>query len=156
MFIYVLQVSLMWAPKAQFLGHFGLLEQIKIQVFVISPKFSTGFTWFLFYMLIWGTWVCLCVFQLCAPKAIFLGLELMLQQSLSGLLISPEIVVWCYPWCFGTQFELNVYCVIIWSLVRVKGDVISDITVVISYLLFFLNSASVWCQWTSFSAVHLV
>ena len=96
--------------------------------------------------------VCLCVFQLCAPKAIFLSLELMLQQSLSGLLI----VVWCYAWCFGTQFELNVYCVIIWSLVRVKGDVISDVTVVISYLLFFLHSASVWCQWTSSSAVHLV
>ena len=43
-FIYVPQVSLMLAPKAQFLGHFGLLEQIKIQVFVISPKFSNGFT----------------------------------------------------------------------------------------------------------------
>ena len=152
-FIYVPQVSLMLASKAQFLGHFGLLEQIKIQVFVISPEFLQNFPLVSHNSCFTcSLGVCLCVFQSCAPKAIFLGLELMLQQSLSGLLI----VVWCYAWCFGTQFELNVYCVIILSLVRVKGDVISDITVVISYLLFFLNSASVWCQWTSSSAVHLV
>ena len=44
------------------------------------PLFCTSF---LFYMLFGGTFRCT-VFQWCAPNALFLGLELMLQQSLLG------------------------------------------------------------------------
>ena len=65
-------------------GHLGPKNKKYSSLYSVifsSKKISTGFTSVSVYMLIG---VLLGVFELYAPKALFLGLELRLQQSLLG------------------------------------------------------------------------
>ena len=93
--LHILLLELFWilALKGPISGSFWAQKYIIIQVFShFFQIFSIGFLSFLFYMLIGGTW---CVFQRCAPKALFVGLELRLQQSLLGRQASCSIFWVC-------------------------------------------------------------
>ena len=94
----LLEVCCILASEAQFLGHFGPQNRSWFRSSVI---FSNIFNWFhiiIFYMLLGGTFICI---SMTCKKALFLGLELRLQQSSLGRRASCLSFICCIKYLQG-------------------------------------------------------